>query len=265
MCELKDKVIIVAGGAGLLGREFVKAIIEHAGMGIIADIDDKSGKRTLESVKNSAGDSDNNVDFVKLDISSKASIDEMVTYLVNKYKRIDALVNCAYPRNKNYGAKFEDVTYEDFCENVNMHLGGYFLVSQLLALFFQKQGYGNIINIASIYGIISPRFEIYENATVEGKDMTVPVEYAVAKSAIIHLTKYMAKYFRGHNIRINSISPGGILNKQPAAFLEGYNKYGLSKGMLDKTDINGSLIYLLSDRSRYVNGQNVVVDDGWTL
>ena len=93
----------------------------------------------------------------------------------------------------------------------------------------------------------------------------MPVEYAVIKSALIHLTKYMAKYFKGMNIRVNSISPGGILDSQPGIFIKSYNEQCITKGMLDKSDLKGTLLYLLSDLSRYVNGQNLIVDDGFTL
>jgi NAD(P)-dependent dehydrogenase (short-subunit alcohol dehydrogenase family) len=255
---LKGKVVIITGGAGLIGQEFVKAVVENQGIGIIADINEKIGLEIKEKLSKEL--KSKNIDFVKIDITSKKSLNEFVNYLDKKYGKIDALVNSAYPRNKNYGRDFFDVKYEDFCENVNLHLGGYFLTSQQFAKFFIKQGYGNIINIASIYGIIPPRFEIYE-----GTNMTTPVEYVAIKSAIIHLTKYMAKLFKGMNIRVNTISPGGILNNQPKEFLEKYNNFGLTKGMLNNSDLKGTLIYLLSDMSKYVNGQNIVVDDGWSL
>jgi len=180
--------------------------------------------------------------------------------LDNKYKRIDALVNNAYPRNKNYGKYFFDVEYSDFVENIGLNLGGYFTASQQFAKYFQKQNYGNIINISSIYGVVAPRFEIYEGTT-----MTVPVEYAAIKSGLIHLTKYMAKYFKGMNIRVNTLTPGGIFDHQPQAFLDKYKDQCLSKGMLDKSDLKGTLVYLLSDMSKYVNGQNIVIDDGFAL
>jgi len=95
--------------------------------------------------------------------------------------------------------------------------------------------------------------------------MTMAVEYAVIKSALIHLTKYMAKYFKGYNIRVNSISPGGILNNQSEKFLKKYNSLCLSKGILGTQDLKGTLLYLLSDISKYVNGQNIIVDDGFSL
>jgi NAD(P)-dependent dehydrogenase (short-subunit alcohol dehydrogenase family) len=233
---LKGQVVIITGGAGLIGQEFVKAVVENQGIGIIADINEKIGLEIKEKLSKEL--KSKNIDFVKIDITSKKSLNECVNYLDKKYGKIDALVNSAYPRNKNYGRDFFDVKYEDFCENVNLHLGGYFLTSKEFAKYFKKQGYGNIINIASIYGVVAPRFEIYEHTK-----MTMPVEYAAIKSAIIHLTKYMAKYFKGMNIRVNAISPGGILNNQPEEFLEKYNSLGLTKGMLNVSDLKGTLIY----------------------
>jgi len=256
--SLKGKVVIVTGGAGLLGSEFVEAIAENDGIAVIADVNEIAAKRVRATLtqRTEMG----LIDSVFLDITSRDSVSDMVSRLVEKYHRIDAIVNNAYPRSENYGKKFEQVTYEDFCVDVSTHLGGYFLVSQQLALFFKEQGYGNIVNIASIYGVIAPRFSIYE-----GTDVTVPIQYAVTKSAIIHLTRYIAKYFKGSNIRCNSISPGGIIDSQSSRLVSNYNVYGLSKGMLNKSDVKGTLQYLLSDLSHFVNGQNIVVDDGWTL
>ena len=113
----------------------------------------------------------------------------MIERVTKEYGSVGTVINNAYPRNQNYGRSFFEVEYEDFCENVSLHLGGYFLVAQQMASYFEKQQHGNIINIASIYGATAPRFEIYS-----GTKMTTPVEYAAIKSAIIHLTKYMAKY-----------------------------------------------------------------------
>jgi NAD(P)-dependent dehydrogenase (short-subunit alcohol dehydrogenase family) len=252
---LKDKVIVITGGLGLLGKNLALELINQGAIVIITDIMDKNKVLNQLNLKEK-----HNLEYIQMDITSLDSIQNCIKYVSEKYKKIDALINSAYPRNKNYGRKFEEVTYEDFCENVNMHLGGYFLISQQFALYFKKQGYGNIINISSIYGVIPPRFEIYE-----GTNMTMPVEYAAVKSAIIHLTKYMAKYFRGYNIRFNCVSPGGILDNQPEIFLKNYKKYCLNKGMLDVEDVIGSILFLLSDESKFINGQNIVVDDGFSL
>jgi len=255
---LKNKVIVITGGAGLIGQEFVKAVVEQNGIAIIADINKEIGLKVKDDLSKELNS--NNIDFVKLDITSKESLLKSIEYLDEKYKRIDALVNNAYPRNKNYARDFFDVEYDDFVENIGLNLGGYFTTSKEFAKYFQKQHSGNIINISSIYGLVAPKFEIYE-----GTNMTMPVEYAAIKSGLIHLTKYMAKYFKGMNIRVNTLSPGGILDNQPEIFLDAYKRECLSKGMLDKSDLKGTLVYLLSDMSKYVNGQNIILDDGFIL
>jgi NAD(P)-dependent dehydrogenase (short-subunit alcohol dehydrogenase family) len=255
---LKNKVIVVTGGAGLIGQEFIKAIVEQKGIAVIADINKEIGEKVKKQLSKEL--KTKNIDFVKLDITSKKSLKKCISYLNEKYGKIDALVNNAYPRNKNYARHFFDVEYSDFVENIGLNLGGYFTTSQQFAKYFKKQGSGNIINISSIYGVVAPKFEVYSDTK-----MTMPVEYAAIKSGLIHLTKYMAKYFKGMNIRVNTLSPGGIFDNQPQEFLDAYKKECLNKGMLDKSDLKGSLVYLLSDMSKYVNGQNVIVDDGFVL
>jgi len=195
-----------------------------------------------------------------LDITSSTSVGTLISELRGRHGHIHAVVNNAYPRNRNYGRKLEDVTYPDFCENIGLHLGGYFLVAQQFGLFFREQGGGNIINMSSIYGVATPRFEIYS-----GTSMTMPVEYAAIKAAIIHLTRYFAQYFKGTGIRVNCLSPGGIIDNQPEAFLLKYNAFCNSKGMLDSGDLGGALLFLLSDDSKFITGQNLIVDDGWSL
>lgn len=255
---LKGKVVAITGGAGLLGQEFASAIATREGIPVLCDKNEQASLGAVEKLQKKNPGAE--IGYFKVDISDRQSILDLISDLSSKYGKVDALVNNAYPRNKNYGRKFEDVTYEDFCDNLGINLGGCFLASQQFISYFIKQGYGNIINIASVYGVIAPRFEVYDNTP-----MTMPVEYAAIKSGLIHLTKYMAKYCRGKNVRVNSISPGGIFADQPQPFLNSYKDFCLNKGMLDKSDINGTLIYLLSDLSEFVNGQNIIVDDGFTL
>jgi NAD(P)-dependent dehydrogenase (short-subunit alcohol dehydrogenase family) len=238
-------VVVVIGAGGLLGRDFVRGIAEGGGHPVLADIVEPQTSEHLA---------------IRVDINSTPSVMALISAVHARYGRIDAVVNSAYPRNAQYGRKFFDVTHEDFCENISLNLGGMFLVCQKMAEFFQKQGHGNIINIASIYGVTAPKFEIYENTA-----MTMPVEYAAIKSAVIHLTKYMAKYLRGSHIRVNSISPGGILDKQPEAFLAAYQKLCNDKGMLDPVEITNALLFLIGDMSLYVNGHNLIVDDGFSI
>lgn len=254
---LCDKVVVVTGGAGLLGREFARSIMAQGGTAIVADVDEARGLKLVQELKASPGGQGS---FIKMDITSRSGLDTALDSLVRQYGSIDALVNNAYPKNAHYGRKFEDVDYADFCENVNLHLGGYFLATQRFAEYFRRRGRGVVISIASVYGFTAPRFSVYAGTT-----MTMPVEYAAIKAAIIHLTKYWASYYRGTGVRFNCISPGGIQAGQPAEFMKKYKAFTASKGMLDNTDVAGTLVYLLSDLAACVNGQNLVVDDAFSL
>jgi len=253
---LSNKIVVVAGGAGLLGSYFCSAIAEQGGTAIIADIDMAAATAVAEKIRANGGDAEAEV----LNITDSVSVNNLIASLNERHGRIDAVVNNAYPRNKNYGRRLEDVTYADFCENVSMHLGGYFLVAQKFALYFREHNGGNIVNIASIYGTLAPRFDIYADTS-----MTMPVEYAAIKSAVIQVTRFFAQYFKTDGVRCNSISPGGILDHQPDDFLEKYNSHCGVKGMLDPQDIIGVLVFLLSDTSQYINGQNMIIDDGFSI
>lgn len=253
---LQGKVVFLTGGNGFLGQNFVKHLRGLQAKIVVADIEKKAFDEFVS--KNNFNSDD--ILFIETDITSKESLEKAIESTHLKFQQIDCLVNNAYPRNKNYGKHFEDVTYEDFCENTNLHLGGYFLSSQCFLKYFKKQGHGNIVHISSIYGVVPPKFEIYNNT-----NMTMPVEYAVIKSALIHFSQYIAKYYKGQNIRSNCISPGGLLNGQPKNFIQAYKSVCLNKGMLDPKDIAGSLAFLISDHSLFINGQNIIIDDGFSL
>jgi NAD(P)-dependent dehydrogenase (short-subunit alcohol dehydrogenase family) len=257
--DLENRVIVITGGAGLIGRGFVKAVVESGGTAIIADIDQASGGKVRDELAAELGT--DKIQFIEVNITSRASIKAMVDAVLIEHQRIDGLVNNAYPRNRNYGRKFEDVTYEDFCENMNLHLGGYFLMSQEISRLMVTQKRGVIVNIASIYGFMAPRFDLYENA-----GFTSPVEYSAIKGGLLSLTRYLASYLGEHDIRVNAISPGGVHNNQPETFVAKYSKRAIiGNRMAEPEDLAGALVFLLSDASRYVTGQNIVVDGGWSI
>lgn len=253
---LNKKVIVVTGGSGLLGRRFCEALAAAGGVAVAADIDLERAEAVAESIRGAG----NQADAAAVDITSEASVRALIEGVVERHGRIDAVINNAYPRNANYGRKLEEVAYADFCANLGSHLGGYFLVAQQFAIHFSRTGGGNIVNMGSIYGTIAPRFEVYADTP-----MTMPVEYAAIKAGISHLTRYFAQYYKRAGVRVNTLSPGGIFDHQPEAFLARYNALAGAKGMLDGDDIVGSLLYLLSDASKYVTGQEIVVDDGFSL
>lgn len=252
---LKDNIVAITGGAGLIGASFAKAIVENGGKVIIGDIVGNRG----EVLQDELG-ADNAL-FVELNTSDTESIDKFLETGKNYFGKIDSAIHCAYPRSEQWGTRFEELKAEGLKDDLFHQLGGAILFSQRLIPYFKKQGYGNLVHVASIQGVSAPKFEHYK-----GTSMVSPIEYSAIKSGIISITRYIAKYYKGENIRSNCISPGGILdNNQPQSFLDKYNASCLSKGMMDASDLNGTIIYLLSDMSKYINGQNIIIDDGWSL
>lgn len=166
-----------------------------------------------------------------------------------------------YPKlSKQWGTRFEDLKPAIIEEDLFNQLGGAILFSQRMIRHFRQQEYGNLLHISSIQGVATPKFDHYE-----GTDMVSPIEYSAIKAGVISITRYLAKYCKNQNIRVNCISPGGILDKQPESFLKKYRSSCQIKGLLDASDITGALIFLLSEQSKFVTGQNIIVDDGWTI
>ncbi len=257
--SLKGKTVVLTGGTGLLGSEFARACANCGANVIITGRNRQTGDALVRRIEHDSHHAE--IHFEKCDITNLEDLSNLIDFVLQKYERIDALVNNAYPRNKNYGKKFEEVTFEDFCENLNAHLGGYFLTTREIAKIMVQQRSGNIVNIGSIYGSNAPKFELYEGTT-----MTMPVEYAVIKGGVINLTRYLASYLGQYNIRVNCISPGGVFNKQPAKFVKRYSQsVPLGKRMASTDDVTGVLVFLLSDASKYLTGQNIVVDGGWSI
>jgi len=250
---LKDKKILVVGAGGLLGASLVRGLIAEGAKVIAADLTLERLRSSLESVGGSA----DAVIQEKIDLSDKNAVIAMF----GRLNGLTGAVNCSYPRNAKYGRQFFDVAPEDFNENVSLNLGSSFLfMQQCAAYFLLAKTQFSLVNISSVYGCIAPNFKIYEDTP-----MTMPVEYAAIKAGLNHLSKYVTKYIGDSRFRVNLVSPGGISDSQPDGFSEAYKKHTFGKGMLDAHDVVGPIIYLLSDHSKYVNGQNIVVDDGLTL
>lgn len=246
----RDKVAVVTGGSGLIGKEIVKALHEFGADVYIADITQDNVKDFIE---------ENGISYVCMDISSEESVRKGLTNIIRDKGRIDVLVNSAYPRTQDWGTEFEKVSFGSWKQNVDNHLGGYFLCCQMTAEQMKGQGSGTIINLASTYGVVAPDFSIYE-----GTEMTMPVAYSVIKAGIITLTKYIATYYGKYNIRANAISPGGIFDNQHPSFVENYSKKTPLGRMGLPNEIVGAVVFLASDASSYVTGHNIIVDGGWT-
>jgi len=250
-----NKVAIVTGGAGLLGKVFTKFLAQAGHHVVVADVK----LAAAEAVAKELAAEGLKVSATRMDITSKQSLEEALQF-ARSLGPVETLVNNAYPKTPQFNKSFFEVEYKDFCENMNLHVGGYFLAAQVFGKHFQEQRKGSIINLGSIYGVIAPRFEIYDNTS-----LTLGPEYPAIKSSIIMLTKYMAQFFKGSGVTVNSVCPGGIADGQPDAFMAAYKSYCNTKGMLAPQDVAGMIVFLASPEARFVTGQNITVDDGFTL
>lgn len=255
--DLTGKTAIVTGGAGLLGSKFCEGLAEFGANIVVIDL---NREKTEALVKKLSQKYSVTILPLLIDITDKKSINGGVKTVLDKFERIDILVNSAYPRNKDYGKRFEDAELETWRENVDMNICSTFLITQVVAKQMMKQKQGSIINIGSTYGLVAPDFSIYE-----GTKWTAPSEYSVIKGGIINFTRYLAAYLAPHNIRVNCISPGGIYDNDSELFLKRYAEKCPLGRKAKAEEIVGGLIYLVSDAASYVTGHNLVIDGGWTI
>ena len=240
---LKDKIIIVTGGSGLLGRQIIKDIESKGGIAINADIGVETNleNRTL-----------------KADITSETSVVETIKMVYDHFGKIDGLVNNAYPRTADWGAPFEELSYSSWQKNVDMQLNSAFLFVQKIIPFLIKSK-GSVVNMASIYGVVGNDMTLYENTKIN----TAPA-YSAIKGGIINFTRYLASYYGRKGVRFNCVSPGGIFDNQDPIFVKNYeDKVPMGRMGLPE-DIAPSVSFLLSDEAKYITGQNLIVDGGWT-
>lgn len=232
--NLKDKVVVITGGLGIQGPEHKKAFESVGAKVVVTDV--------------------NGGDY-KLDVTDENNIKDVINQVVKKFKKIDVWVN-------NHGATGKQAVNWNHIIKVN--LTGTYLCSKLAAKSMTKTGGGSIINLASIYGLVAPDFSLYPKAKYAGKPMGVPAAYSASKGGIISLTKYLASQYADKNIRVNCVTPGGIYDKQSDNFIKKYAQKTMLKRMAKRNEISGALLYLASNLSSYVTGENIIVDGGLT-
>jgi NAD(P)-dependent dehydrogenase (short-subunit alcohol dehydrogenase family) len=242
--SLENKIIIVTGGNGLLGAAIVERIKSEGGFCVNFEINHETN---------------DNLSNVACDITNEDSINKALSLVIEKYNRIDGLVNNAYPRTKDWGNKFEDILFDSWRQNIDWQLNSYFYMSQQVAIQMGKQKSGSIINMASMYGVVAPDFTVYD-----GTNMTMPAAYSAIKGGLVNLTRYIAAYFGPQQVRVNTVSPGGIFDNQNVTFVANYEKKVPMRRMGTPDDIAPSVVFLLSDDSKYITGQNLIIDGGWT-
>lgn len=244
MFELNNKIIVLTGSNGLLGKETVSVLEDQGAVVVGMDL---------------SFEIDRDDNYV-VDITDENSVNNAIKEIVKKHKSIDGWINNAYPRTSDWGNKLEDVPIESWRKNVDMHLNGYFICSRIALEQMKTQRSGSLINMSSIYGHLAPDFSIYE-----GTQMTMPVAYSAIKGGINNLTRYLAAYYGPFSLRVNTVSPGGVLANQEVSFVKNYIKKVPLGRMAQPMDVIAVFCFLMADESSYITGQNFIVDGGWSI
>lgn len=266
--SLKDRVAVVTGGGGQLGFEFCKTLAEAGAVVVTADLNMAQAVQTADRLSTDGYP----VSAFPLDVTRIESTNDMVAETVKQFGRLDILVNSAALDPKfdpDAAAKgiapgaFEDYPLEQWNAALNVNLTGMFLVTQACAKQMVVQGKkGSIINICSTYGLNGPDQRIYIK---DGKRVAYkPVYYTTTKAGVMGFTKYLAAYYAETEIRVNALTPGGVFNNHEEYFVKNYSAKTILGRMAKKDEMNGALLFLASDASSYMTGNNVVVDGGWT-
>lgn len=258
--SLSGKTAIVTGAAGQLGGEYVRSLL-GAGASVAAfDIRPDNPKGNLKEI-----DSER-LQLIEVDITSRASIESGLETVIAKFGQPDILINNAAIDAPPNASEQETGPFETYPESswelmMDVNLKGLFLCCQVIGGHMARTGGGSIINISSIYGMVSPDQRIYE---YKDKPFFKPVTYSVTKSGILNLSRYLATYWAKNNVRVNTLTLGGVFNNQDNVFLKNYtNKVPLGR-MAQQNEYNGAILYLASGASSYMTGANIIIDGGYS-
>lgn len=273
--NIKGKVIFVTGAFGLIGKEISKSFLSQGAKVVLADIN--SGaielltaeflKLTAEFLKLYAVD---NFLFLPLDITDEGSCEKAVEECVNKFGTLDVLINNAAidakfdkeGTSKVNQSRFENYPIDLLRKSVEVNLTGTVIMTQVACRQMLKQGYGNIINVASTYSVVAPNQNLYDFG--EGIKNFKPIDYIASKSFIPNFTRYVATFYAKENIRCNAIVPHGILNNHEESFLVNFCRMSPLGRMCNREELDGPFTFLASDASSYMTGSVLMVDGGWT-
>ena len=254
---LDQKKVLITGAAGRIGSAVAKQSLEMGASVLLADVETKRLTMLEQELSNNYP---GKIVACKCDITNSEDIKKTLQLARQKMGNLTSAVHSAYPITPTWGKKFEELSTDIVNNHLSKQLGSAIIFSQLILEEFKKTGGGDLIHISSIQGISAPKFEHYEDT-----DMSSPIEYSAIKSGIISITKWLAKYYSGNSIRVNCVSPGGIVAEQPQVFTEKYRKSCTNFGMLTSDQVSGMICFLLTDQAAAINGQNIIIDDGWCL
>ncbi len=266
--DLKDKVVVITGGSGFLGIKHAEAIAEFGGIPIIMDLDKKIGDENALRISDQY-----NVqcEFKLCDITIESKITSIRDYLLDKYGRIDILINNAAidpkikKKNGENPARLENFVLDQWNIELNVGLTGSMLCSKVFGYEMSEKGKGVILNISSDLGIIAPNQLLYKDEELlEHEQPVKPITYSVIKHGLIGLTRYIATYWADKGVRCNALCPGGVYNDQPEEFLNKISHLIPMGRMANPDEYKAAIVFLVSDASSYMNGSVISIDGGRT-
>ncbi len=267
--SLEGKVIIITGGAGLMGAKHAEAIVEANGIAVLWDIDAKAAGTVAESI---SGGSGAEITADRVDITDLESIKDGFERVLKRHGKADGLINNAANDPKVDASddlawsRFENFSLDAWNMDMGVGLTGAFLCSQVVGSWMAENGGGVIVNIASDLSVISPDQRLYrQQGLADDRQPVKPVTYSIVKHGLIGLTKYLATYWAKQNIRVNAISPGGIYTGQPEEFVARLTDLIPMGRMANKDEYKSAIVFLCSNASGYMNGQNLIMDGGRTV
>ena len=259
--SLKNKTVILTGSAGRLGSRFAHVLTDAGADVVLVDTDEQKNRKLEKSLSKKYGTKPL---LSTTDISNQSQIKKMVKYTLKKYGKIDVLINNGHfiPReDPKIDAPFEEYPLELWEQTTKKNTTGLFLCCQEIGKVMKKQSKGVIVNISSIYGIQGPDQRIYGKSR-----LNTPPFYALTKGGMVNFTRYLAAYWNRKNIRVNTLTLGGVLEKklQNEDFIKKYSEKTMIGRMANKEDYDGALLFLCSDASSYMTGSNLIIDGGWS-
>ncbi len=261
--NLTGRTGIITGGAGILGKKLVPGLLACGANVVIADRDYEAASLLANELSIKYGE---RVIAVSCDVANIDSVKAMVDTTVSRYGDIHYLLNNAATdakNPKNYYAPFEDYDLAEWRRVMSINLDGVFLVAQAVGKRMVTQGKGgSIVQTSSIYGMMASDNRIYEGSTFKGYPINNPAVYSASKAAVVGLTRWLATYWAGHNIRVNAVAPGGVQGYENETFMKLYSNRVPMARMAQAEELVGTMVYLVSEASTYVTGQCLFVDGG---
>jgi NAD(P)-dependent dehydrogenase (short-subunit alcohol dehydrogenase family) len=263
--DLSGRVAIITGGAGLLGRRHARALADAGAVPVLIDLEEKA----LQSAVDDLGLSADSSLVVQADITNEGQVESALKKIVARFGRIDILINNAASnpkmdgKDRHLSSRLEKFSLEQWNGELAVGITGTFLCSKTFGSWMAEQGNGVILNIASDLSVIAPDQRLYRVEGLDPNQQPVkPVTYSVVKAAVVGMTRYLATYWAEKGVRCNALSPGGVYNGQPSEFVQRVSDL-IPMGRMARVDeYEGAVLFLCSDASSYMTGQNLIVDGG---